>query len=133
MRCLRVLCVFRDADMGYVRLRDCFVTCQFVDFSEDVALNLRAPASSCLENKLSMMRFFSSSKRSARVMVPCVEFVGGGERLLCGGCGLCGGRTPEAGPLGSPPPRGNRFCPSMVAGLFPVGLLVELSVFLDGP
>jgi hypothetical protein len=53
-----------------------------------------------------MMRLFSSSKRSARVIWPDAAALGGGGERVADGGGLWAGRMPEAGPLGSPAPRG---------------------------
>jgi hypothetical protein len=110
LRVLRILCY---TDMGDVRLGHCAFR-QFVNPATTRKKYVRAPVSSGLMKRLSMMRAFSSSKRSARVMLPFANAEGGGERLACGGIpARWSGRIPEAGPLGRPPPRGNLFIPSI--------------------
>lgn len=64
-----------------------------------------------------MMRRFSSSKRSARVI--CAgDIAVGGKRVVCGAFPGRGGREAVAGPVEGPPPRWNLFEPSIVAELF---------------
>lgn len=61
--------IFLDSDMCYVRFGDWFVELSVSRASSlDVEPYVRWPLASTLEKQLSIIRRFSSSKRSARLM-----------------------------------------------------------------